>query len=488
MRLNGRDRIMVQRLPAGRRGFGVERVKRTFVVQVAVASLCAGAMIDAAPPPNAMIFDAGLVAKGADLAAIGNCGSCHTAEGGKPYAGGRPLSSALGVVYSTNITPDVDTGIGKWTEADFARALQEGVDRGGRDLYPAFPYDHFTKVSDADVEALYAFVMTRDPVRSRNPRNALTFPANIRASIGVWKSLYFRPGRYAPDPSRNVQWNRGAYLTEGLAHCGACHTPRNALGAEKTRDAYGGGEAGQWLAPAMNEASPAPLPWTADELFNYLRNGSDPQHGIAAGPMVDVVQNLANVNEDDVRAIAVYIADRMRRPARPADAADDPKTFAHLKEPDAVPGMGRDAIATRGQSAASDGAALFEGACAMCHYAGSGLQSAKPVPLALTTSVNAPDPRNLIHIVQDGLWPASGERGAMMPGFAAELTDRQIAAVVSYVRERFSREPAWHDVAAQVAAIRAAGPSQGANRAPSGGSAAAEPQAWGPNVRQQGTP
>ena len=404
--------------------------------------------------PGATAFDAALVAKGANLAAIGNCATCHTSEGGKPYAGGRALSSSVGVVYSTNITPDPETGIGEWTEAEFVRAMREGVDRRGRDLYPAFPYDHFTRLSDADVEAIYAFMMTRDPLRAQNPRNALTFPANLRTSIGAWKTLYFRPGPFEPDPSHDAQWNRGAYLAEGLAHCGACHTPRNMLGAEKSGDRYGGGDADEWLAPAMNEASPAPLPWTAEQLFNYLRNGSDPRHGIAAGPMIDVVQNLALVPEDDVRAIAVYFADRMRRPARAADAHDDTKTLAQLKEPDAVPGMGRDAIATRDKGATSDGAALFEGACATCHYSGSGLQSTKPVPLALTTSVNAPDPRNLIHIVCDGLSPASGERGAMMPGFAAELTEPQVVAVVNYVRERFSRGPPWHGVAAQVAAIR----------------------------------
>ena len=167
--------------------------------------------------------------------------------------------------------------------------------------------------------------------------------------------------------------------------------------------------------------------------------------------MVDVIQNLATVPEEDVRAIAVYIADRMRRPARQGDAQD----FAQLQEPDAVSGMGRDGVAARPPSAGSDGAAIFEGACATCHYSGGGLQSNKPVPLALTTSVNAPDPRNVIHIVQNGLWPATGERGAMMPGFAAELTEKQLVALVGYVRERFSREPPWHDVAAQVNSLRA---------------------------------
>ena len=412
-----------------------------------LAATWAGA---ATETPAGVTFDTNVVAKGAQLVAIGNCATCHTADGGKPYAGGRPLSSPLGTVHATNITPDADTGIGQWTEAEFLRAMREGIDRAGHDLYPAFPYDHFTKVSDDDVKAIYAFMMTRDPVAAKNPRNALTFPANVRASIRAWKALYFRPGRFANDPSQSGQWNRGAYLAEGLAHCGACHTPRNALGAEKTSEAYGGGDAEQWLAPAMNETSPAPLPWTADELFNYLRNGSDPRHGIAAGPMVDVVQNLRKVPEDEVRAIAVYFADRMRRPTRDADKA----TFAQLTEPEAVSGLGRDAVATRDPSAASDGAAIFEGACATCHHSGAGLPTAKPVPLALTTSVNAPDPRNMIRIVQNGLWPRDGERGAMMPGFAAELTDSQIASVVSYVRERFSREPAWRDVATQVATAR----------------------------------
>jgi mono/diheme cytochrome c family protein len=460
---------------------------KTLIRLAGVATLCASGVLVTAltgatsAPADDLKFDAATIAKGAELAAIGNCGTCHTAEGGKPFAGGRPLSAPFGTIYSTNITPEPDTGIGKWTEAEFVRAMHDGVDREGHDLYPAFPYDHFTKVSDEDVKAIYAFVMTRDPVRAQRPRNDLTFPANFRTSLRAWKALYFRAGRFEPDSTKSTQWNRGAYLAEGLGHCGACHTPRNALGAEKLSDAYGGGEAERWLAPAMNEASPAPVPWTADDVFNYLRYGFDARHGIAAGPMVDVVRNLARVPEADVRAIAVYMADLMRRPMREANPNDERNAFAELQESAAVPGTGRDAVTTRSSGAAAfdTGATVFEGACATCHYSGSGLQSTKPVPLALTTSVNAPDPRNLIHIVQNGLWPASGERGAMMPGFAAELTDDQLVAVVSYVRERFSRQPAWHDVVAQVQAIRAAGLSQGANYAPSGGSAAAKPQARG---------
>jgi mono/diheme cytochrome c family protein len=421
---------------------------------VAGAGLAA-ALMGATGAPSDAKFDAAQIAKGAALASIGNCGTCHTAEGGRPYAGGRPLTVPFGTIYSTNITPDPDTGIGKWNEAEFVRAMHEGVDREGRDLYPAFPYDHFTKVTDEDVKAIYAFVMTRDPVRAQHPRNNLTFPANFRSSLRVWKALHFRPARFEPEPTKSTQWNRGAYLTEGLGHCGACHTPRNLFGAEKYSDAYDGGNAEHWLAPAMNEHSPAPVPWTAESLFSYLRNGFDARHGIAAGPMVDVVQNLANVPEDDVRAIAVYVADRMQGSAREAKPNGETDRFAQLQESAAVSGTGRDAVPARSSGTASDmGATVFEGACATCHYSGAGLQSTKPVPLALTTSVNAPDPRNLIHIVQKGLWPPSGEPGAMMPGFAAELTDEQLVAVVSYVRERFSRQPAWHDVVAQVQAIR----------------------------------
>src|SRR5437773_5716458 len=373
---------------------------KTLICLAGVVALCAsGALLTAmtratGAPADDPKFDAAQIAKGAELAAIGNCGTCHTAEGGKPFAGGRPLSAPFGTIYSTNITPELDTGIGKWTEAEFVRAMHDGVDREGHDLYPAFPYDHFTKVADEDVKAIYAFVMTRDASRALRSRNDLTFPANLRGSLRAWKALYFRAGRFEPDAAKSAQWNRGAYLAEGLGHCGACHTPRNVLGAEKLSDAYGGGDAERWLAPAMNEDSPAPLPWTADEIFNYLRYGFDARHGIAAGPMVDVVQNLAKVREDDVRAIAAYIADRMRRPVQQAKSNDEADAFAQLQESAAVPGTGRDPIPTRSSGAASDtGATVFEGACATCHYSGSGLQSTKPVPLALTTSVNAPDPR-----------------------------------------------------------------------------------------------
>ncbi len=386
-----------------------------------------------AAPAARAAFDAAQVAQGARLAAIGNCAACHTRPGGRPFAGGLALSTPFGTIYSTNITPDLATGIGAWTGPDFQRALQEGVDRAGRQLYPAFPYDHFTRVSDADLAALYAYIMTRDPEGAEVPGNELRFPANLRALIGVWKALYFERGPYRADAQHGAEWNRGAYLVDGLGHCGACHTPRNALGAEERRRELGGGEADGWYASSLTPTSPAPVPWTAEQLFVYLRTGREAQHGIAAGPMEPVVRNLAGVAPDDVRAIAIYIASRMRPPEAAAPV--------------------RPAVASRAP-ATGEGATIFAGACASCHTEAAAAEH--PVPLGLTTSLNAPDPRNAIHITLEGLWPDAGERGALMPGFAGELTDAQVAALVDYLRARFTDKPAWTEVPERVRDIRSA--------------------------------
>src|SRR5579875_1119449 len=176
-------------------------------------------------------FDPGIVAKGAQLAAIGSCAVCHTSSRGKPYAGGFPVQTPCGVVYATNITPDRDTGIGTWSEEAFRRAMREGVGRKGTHFYPAFPYDHFTKVTDGDISALYAFLMTREPVHQPNRPPQLTFPLNWRIFAAAWQLLFLNTGAYQNDPKQSAEWNRGAYLVEGLGHCGACHTPRNRLGA-----------------------------------------------------------------------------------------------------------------------------------------------------------------------------------------------------------------------------------------------------------------
>jgi mono/diheme cytochrome c family protein len=410
---------------------------------------CAQAPTTTAQTPARATFDAAQIAKGAQLSAIGNCRTCHTSPEGRSYAGGRALPTPFGTIYSTNITPDAETGIGQWTGDDFRRAMHEGIDREGRHLYPAFPYDHFTRVTDDDVDALYAFIMTREAVQARPPRNRLAFPANFRPLLAAWNRLYLDDRRFAPDPRQSAEWNRGAYLVEGLGHCGACHTPRNVAGAEKKDAGFAGGEAEGWHAPGLLAASPAPIAWTADALFRYLRDGFDDHHGIAAGPMAPVVESLATVPEADVRAIVTYLTS-LPWGERRTPAAEVAATAAQ-REFDAVGRHAPDrATEASGRAAYTEdaGEIIFAGACATCHFEGAGAPEPKPVPLALSTAVNATTPRNALRIVVEGVHPESGETGAIMPGFGGALTDAQVVAVVEYMRARFSDRPRWPDVAA----------------------------------------
>jgi mono/diheme cytochrome c family protein len=312
--------------------------------------------IAAIEPPAPQSFDSALVKRGRDLAAIGNCNDCHTVRGGKDFAGGLPVPTPFGTVYSSNITPDPETGIGRWPEAAFRRAMQSGVDRDGRHLYPTFPYDHFTHVSDEDDRALYAYLMTRRPVHAPARENQLSFPFNQRVAVAGWKLLFLRHGAYQPDAAKSAEWNRGLYLVEGLAHCGACHTPRNALGAEKARDAFGGGDVDNWHAYAINRHSPAPVPWDADALFIYLRQGFHPDHGVARGPMAQVVSNLSEVPESDVRAIAIYMADMFGAP-----------TPDRKRSADEVLAQAKSAPAPSPSSGNAAGASIYAAACAACH-------------------------------------------------------------------------------------------------------------------------
>jgi mono/diheme cytochrome c family protein len=264
--------------------------------------------IPAIEPPSPQAFDAALVRHGRDLAAIGNCNDCHTLRGGRDFAGGFPVPTPFGTIYSSNITPDAETGIGRWPEEAFRRAMRSGVDREGRHLYPTFPYDHFTNVTDEDDRALYAYLMTREPVHAPARDNQLSFPLDQRFVVAGWKLLFLHRGTYQPDLTRSAEWNRGAYLVEGLAHCGACHTPCNALGAERAGAPFAGGEVDNWYAYPINAQSPSLVPWDADALFAYLRDGWQPDHGTARGPMAQVVSNLSDVPDSDIRAIATYMA------------------------------------------------------------------------------------------------------------------------------------------------------------------------------------
>jgi mono/diheme cytochrome c family protein len=400
----------------------------------AIAAAIAGAVIvwrpaiAAVEPPAPNSFDSALVKRGRDLAAIGNCNDCHTVRGAKDFAGGLAVPTPFGIIYSSNITPDTETGIGRWSEAAFRRAMQSGVDRDGRHLYPTFPYDHFTNVSDDDNRALYAFVMTRTPVRAPARANQLSFPFNQRAVVAGWKLLYLRHGTYQPDATKTAEWNRGAYLVEGLAHCGACHTPRNALGAERTHASFAGGDVDNWHAYAINSRSPAPVPWDADALFQYLRHGWHPDHGVARGPMAEVVSNLSEVPESDVRAIATYMAGVFGAPTPDAKRRGD-DVLAQAKSQQAPP-----------PTSNTGGAALYAAACATCHGSDRGPPYGG-INLALSSAFSGPDARNAANIVLAGIRPIAGERSPIMPGFADSMSDDQIATLLDHLRTRFGNQP-----------------------------------------------
>ena len=416
------------------------------------------AEIAAVEPPARASFDSALIARGAALAALGDCVTCHTAPGGKSYAGGYPLHTPFGTIHGTNITPDPDSGIGGWPHAAFVRAMREGVDREGRHLYPAFPYDHFRMLNDEELQALYAFLMTREPVRAATPPNDVMFPFNMRMLIAGWKMLYLDREGFQRDAAQSAEWNRGAYLTQGLAHCGACHTPRNFLGAERKREYLAGGDAEGWRAPALNNTSRAPVPWTADALFRYLRYGAADTSAVAAGPMAPVVHNLAAAAEPDVRAIATYIASLIgpadpERQQRAAQALAHARTGAGAADFEAQKGEAR----TGADAAVQAGGVIYGATCALCHGAaqrGPGAPSSDALHLALATSIALPAPGNLIRIILQGMAPPDGDPGFFMPGFAAELTDEQIAAVVTYLRAAYTDRPAWPNVEREVRRTR----------------------------------
>ncbi len=400
--------------------------------------------IEPVEPPKISSFDEKLVESGAHLAAMGNCISCHTTKDRKPLAGGAAISTSFGTIHSTNITPDPETGIGRWSEEAFQRAMREGVDRQGRHLYPAFPYDHFTLLTREDNRALYAYLMTRTPVRAEALRNDLRFPFNLRVLIAGWKILYLHKGPYETNPDANAEWNRGAYLVEGLAHCGACHTPRNVLGAERKDEAYSGGYTEGWYAYAINSVSPAPIPWDRESLFWYLRRGWHDLHGVSRGPMAPVTANLGAVPEEDVQAIASYVAGLMGEPSekrrRRADSLA--KEFTNSASQRIPASADSQAAPIVGAGDNSPAAVIYAGACATCHESGTPLPHGG-LHLKLSTGIHAPDPRNVVNVALDGLPPAEGERSALMPGFRGSISEQDLVALLKYLRSRFSDAPAW---------------------------------------------
>jgi nicotinate dehydrogenase subunit B len=394
--------------------------------------------------PDVSVYSAETIARGRQLAALGDCAVCHTQANGAINAGGRAIETPFGVIYSTNITPDAETGIGAWSYPAFERAMREGIHRDGRHLYPAFPYNHFAKTSDADLQALYAYLMAQPAVRAVNRETALAFPFNLRPLMAGWNALFHSGATFAPIAAQSAAWNRGAYLVEGLGHCGACHSPRNALGAEKAEAYLAGGFAEGWEAPPLTSLSHAPIPWTEDELFAYLRSGESRFHGTAAGPMAPVVKELAALPDDDIRAMAVYLG-----------SFGDTAIGKSAQE--ALAAKLETSTMTRASSASAAGARLYEGACAVCHRVGGAPLFGSRPSLALNSNLHSAVPDNLIQVILHGIAsPVSSDLG-YMPGFRDSFNDRQVAELVTYLRQQFAPgKPPWTGVDAAIGRARQA--------------------------------
>jgi nicotinate dehydrogenase subunit B len=400
-------------------------------------------------PVDLSLYTPETIARGRVLAAVGDCAVCHTAPGGARNAGGRALETPFGLIYSTNLTPDPDTGIGRWSYTAFERAMRQGISRDGHHLYPAFPYTAYARTRDADLEALYAYLMSQPAVRAATPPTRLAFPFNVRPLMAVWNALFHRASAYIDDPAQSAAWNRGAYLVEGLGHCSACHSPRNLFGAEQGGAAHlSGGMVDGWDAPALGRLHVGPAPWREEDYYAYLRTGHSPRHGSALGPMSPVIDELGALPDADIKAMAVYLVsladpgvEAQEQAARVADAqARAMRVGAQIRSP-----------ASR----------LYDGACAVCHEAHPLIDHYAPRPaLALSSAVHAARPDNLIRIVLEGsLRSAGAGRPGGMPSFATSLNDRQLTDLAAYLRARFaSDKPAWPGVEAAVKRVRAGAP------------------------------
>ena len=392
---------------------------------------------------TAPVYSESTIERGRVLAALGDCAVCHTAPGGAPNAGGRAMDTPFGTLYTTNLTPDAETGLGRWSFSAFQRAMREGVSRDGHHLYPAFPYTAFAKTSDDDLQALYAYFMAMPAVRAETPKSELKFPFNLRPLMAGWNALFHDPAPLPPVPTQSAEWNRGAYLVNGLGHCGACHTPRNALGAEQGGSAFlSGAMVDGWEAPALTQLSKATVPWDTDALYRYLRNGHSPRHGIAGGPMAEVVRELAQVPDADVRAMAVYLGSFNPEP---------------VAQPQALAQQAIDnAARTQGQLL-GPAQRMFDSACASCHHDGDGpTLLGVNTPLALNSSLTSTRPDNLLRTILDGVRAPAHRDIGFMPAFREALDDRQLAELAGYMRARFApQEAPWPNLPADVARVRA---------------------------------
>ncbi|WP_254433763.1 molybdopterin cofactor-binding domain-containing protein [Paracoccus yeei] len=377
------------------------------------------AAIPPVPAPAASSFSAALIEQGRQVFAAGDCAVCHTAEGGLRNAGGRAMETPFGTVYTTNLTPDPETGLGLWSFEAFERAMRRGISRDGKNLYPAFPYTAFAKIAPDDMFALYAYLQTLPPVRAEVPRAQMRAGVNLRPVNAVWNALYLDPKPLSPDPAQSDLWNRGRYLVEGAGHCSACHSPRDLLGGEKP--AMSGAFVDGWYAPALAGAEPSRRGWTEDQLYAYLRGGHAPGIASASGPMGEVVESLTALPDADIRAMAHYL-NTLTTPAPVAVPAE------------ATPTPGR-------------GARIFRAACASCHEPGlPGALTAAQVSLSMSAAIRAPQPGALQTVIRDGIEAPLDLPLRDMPGFAGQLDESEIAALTDYLRAHYAPDlPKWRE-------------------------------------------
>ena len=362
--------------------------------------------------------------RGQYLVAAGDCISCHQHEGGEPFAGGLGLNTPFGVIYTPNITPDRNTGIGAWTSDQFYRAMHDGKDAQGNDLYPAFPYPWFRRVSREDDDAIFAYLTTVPAVSYTPPRNDLSFPLNFRSLVGAWNMLYLDSHNFQSDPGQSAEWNRGAYLVTGLGHCGGCHTPKNFLGADKSKQELQGENLDNWVAPDLTGNSRTGIGgWSVDEIAEFLASGRN-AHAAAGGAMADVISHsTSHISDADRRAIAVYLKSQ---PASPNVASSAPDTGAMHR-----------------------GAEIYSDACASCHLDNGIGQSRLFPPLGKDAMLQQADPTGLEHLILGGTRvgvSASRPSPLGMPSFAWKLSDQEIADVSTFIRN------SWGNQAAPVAA------------------------------------
>ena len=409
----------------------MKRILWTLSSVMAAVGVCAAVVVGLnlrgeAPLPAAETLQTtpALVARGEYLARVGNCMACHTTQGGAPYAGGRGIDTPFGVVHSSNLTSDKNQGLGNWTSAEFWRALHHGRSKDGRLLYPAFPYPNSTEVTREDSDAMFAYLQTVPAAPEANRAHALRFPYNTQAALGVWRALFFAPGQPVQAASQTPEWNRGAYLVNGLGHCTACHTPRNALGATADAKAFTGGliPVQNWYAPALNAAAEAGVKeWPVEDVVALIKTGVAP-HGSVLGPMAEVVfRSTQYLTDADARAMAVYL---QALPQQPGSA-----------QADAAPAPSASVMARGGK--------VYEQQCAQCHgNQGQGEAGAFPA-LAGNRAVVLADPTNVLRVVlQGGYLPATAgnPRPHGMPPFQHTLADEEVAAVATFVRNSWGNQ------------------------------------------------